>query len=60
MKDEYVFAKRKELFGNSATKNAPLPAEEMSKFYKKFLDDHWDTHMKYNRCCYVSVMYCRP
>ncbi|XP_044753825.1 COA8 family protein CG14806, mitochondrial [Coccinella septempunctata] len=25
-----------------------LSAEEMSEFYKKFLDEHWKTHIEYN------------
>lgn len=30
------------------TSEAPLSAEEMSVFYKAFLDKNWKTHLRYN------------
>lgn len=42
-KQEYVNARLAKCEGKQA-----LTADEMSEFYKKFLDDNWSIHVKYN------------
>lgn len=43
----YVDAKQIEI-GEKRT----LTADEMSEFYKKFLDENWKTHLQYNAVWY--------
>ncbi|CAH1962298.1 unnamed protein product [Acanthoscelides obtectus] len=46
------FMKEKQEFINShqipSEEKKHLTADEMSEFYKRFLDDTWETHLKYN------------
>ncbi|GAB6029871.1 Apoptogenic protein 1, mitochondrial, variant 2 [Chamberlinius hualienensis] len=46
-KTEFIVEKKKEL--NKNEKNATISPDEMSKFYKQFLDDNYKEHIHYNR-----------
>ena len=47
IKEEYVKKVLKERYPNDVSKTS-LNAEEMSEFYKDFLDQKWSSHIKYN------------
>ena len=51
MKEDFVQERKRELFGTdvSANKSVSLPPDELSKFYKQFLDDNYAEHIQYNK-----------
>lgn len=49
MKEEFIQVRLKDKYGNSSKDRKTLSADEMSEFYKKFLDDHRLVHREYNR-----------
>ncbi|XP_066942824.1 COA8 family protein Y39B6A.34, mitochondrial [Macrobrachium rosenbergii] len=48
MKAEFIKMKLKEKYGDCEKDKKMLSADEMSQFYKRFLDDHRLTHKQYN------------
>lgn len=42
------FIEEKENYVKSYNGAKPLSADEMSEFYKKFLDNNWKSHVRYN------------
>ncbi|KAK7071978.1 Apoptogenic protein 1, mitochondrial [Halocaridina rubra] len=49
MKEEFIQKKLREKYGDDLNMRKTLSAEEMSQFYKRFLDDHRHIHMEYNK-----------
>ncbi|XP_045606601.2 cytochrome c oxidase assembly factor 8 [Procambarus clarkii] len=49
MKEEFIRVRLKEKYGENTEDQKTLSADEMSEFYKKFLDDHHLVHGQYNR-----------
>lgn len=49
MKAEFIQVRLKEKYGGDTKERKTLTADEMSEFYKRFLDDHRDIHKEYNR-----------
>ncbi|XP_031350982.1 COA8 family protein CG14806, mitochondrial-like isoform X2 [Photinus pyralis] len=47
-KHNVKFLQQKEEFVKSSESAQPLSSDEMSQFYKKFLDDNWKSHVSYN------------
>ena len=56
MKGEFIARKLKEKYGESESSRKMLSAEEMSQFYKSFLDDHRLIHFQYNKEWYKRNM----
>ncbi|XP_046997308.1 COA8 family protein CG14806, mitochondrial [Schistocerca americana] len=54
------FKERDEYITANSDQKVPLTADEMSVFYKSFLDEHWKIHMRYNAEWYrrnVSLLF---
>ncbi|KAK8742311.1 hypothetical protein OTU49_001793 [Cherax quadricarinatus] len=49
LKEEFIRVRLREKYGNDTKDRKSLSADEMSEFYKKFLDDHQEVHKEYNR-----------
>ncbi|KAG7168237.1 cytochrome c oxidase assembly factor 8-like [Homarus americanus] len=49
MKEEFIQVRLKEKYGDNIKERKTLSADDMSEFYKRFLDDNKDLHKQYNR-----------
>jgi len=56
-KDEFIKQKLEERGSTDSPDDESIGPEELSIFYKQFLDDNYNTHKQYNKYVLMSLCY---